>query len=79
MAARGACPTAAPGTRFDVQRHLSAAELVPVAFGRAIDAPHPMSFAFSDTLTHANLLLRQGRLLFEGGRRVTGSTDNDLR
>jgi len=27
-----------------------------------------MGFAFSQALAHANLLLRQGRLAFEGGR-----------
>ena len=41
---------------------------MPVVFGRVIDDPHQMSFAFSEALAHANLLLRQGRLLFEGGR-----------
>lgn len=52
-------------------QRLSAAELVPVVFGRAIDDPHQMSFAFSEALAHANLLLRQGRLAFEGGRYET--------
>ena len=49
-------------------RRLSAAELVPVVFGRVISDPHQMGFAFSEALAHANLLLRQGRLAFEGGR-----------
>lgn len=46
----------------------SAAELVPVVFGRGIDDPHQMGFAFGEALAHVNLLLRQGRLRDVGGR-----------
>jgi len=48
-------------------RRLNAAELVPVVFGRAIEDPHQMSFAFSEALAHANLLRRQGRLSLDEG------------
>ena len=40
----------------------TAVSLVPVVFGRTIDDPHQMGFAFSEALAHANLLLRQGTL-----------------
>ena len=46
----------------------NAAELVPVVFGRTIDDPHQMGFAFSEALAHVNLLLRQGRLDDRDGR-----------
>lgn len=46
----------------------TAADLVPVVFGRAIDDPHQMGFAFGEALAHVNLLLRQGRLGEEDGR-----------
>jgi glyoxylase-like metal-dependent hydrolase (beta-lactamase superfamily II) len=38
------------------------AELVPVIFGRAIDDPHQLTFAFSEALAHVNILVRDGRL-----------------
>jgi glyoxylase-like metal-dependent hydrolase (beta-lactamase superfamily II) len=38
------------------------AELVPVIFGRAIDDPHQLVFAFSEALAHVNILVRSGRL-----------------
>ena len=38
------------------------AELVPVIFGRAIDDPHQLVFAFSEALAHVNMLVRSGRL-----------------
>jgi glyoxylase-like metal-dependent hydrolase (beta-lactamase superfamily II) len=41
---------------------VSAADLVPVVFGRAIDDPHQMSFAFGETLAHVNYLVRSGAL-----------------
>ena len=41
---------------------VSAAALVPVMFGRLIDDPHQMGFAFSEALAHANLLVREGAL-----------------
>ena len=47
---------------------LTAAQLVPVVFGRPIEDPHQMGFAFSEALAHANMLVRQGRLRAEGGR-----------
>jgi glyoxylase-like metal-dependent hydrolase (beta-lactamase superfamily II) len=37
-------------------------ELVPVIFGRTIDDPHQLTFAFSEALAHVNLLVRSGRL-----------------
>ena len=47
---------------------LSAAELVPVVFGRTIDDPHQMGFAFSEALAHANLLVRRNQLRQRMGR-----------
>jgi glyoxylase-like metal-dependent hydrolase (beta-lactamase superfamily II) len=38
------------------------AELVPVIFGRKIDDPHQLVFAFSEALAHVNILVRAGRL-----------------
>ena len=38
------------------------AELVPVIFGRKIDDPHQLVFAFSEALAHVNILVRSGRL-----------------
>ena len=38
------------------------AELVPVIFGRPIDDPHQLVFAFSEALAHVNILVRSGRL-----------------
>lgn len=40
----------------------SVVDLVPVVFGRTIEDPHQMSFAFSEALAHANYLTRLGRL-----------------
>jgi glyoxylase-like metal-dependent hydrolase (beta-lactamase superfamily II) len=37
-------------------------ELVPVIFGRNIDDPHQLVFAFSEALAHVNILVRGGRL-----------------
>jgi len=37
-------------------------ELVPVIFGRNIDDPHQLTFAFSEALAHVNILVRSGRL-----------------
>ena len=42
---------------------LTTFELVPVVFGRPIDDPHQMSFAFGETLAHVNYLLRRGDLV----------------
>ena len=54
-------------------RALSAAELVPVVFGRAIDDPHQMGFAFGEALAHVNLLRRRGRVeRVAGGFRASG-------
>jgi glyoxylase-like metal-dependent hydrolase (beta-lactamase superfamily II) len=39
----------------------SVAELAPILFPRALD-PHQMGFAFSETLAHANRLVRRGEL-----------------
>jgi glyoxylase-like metal-dependent hydrolase (beta-lactamase superfamily II) len=41
---------------------LSTLALVPVVFGRVIDDPHQMSFAFGETLAHVNYLVRRGEL-----------------
>jgi glyoxylase-like metal-dependent hydrolase (beta-lactamase superfamily II) len=38
------------------------ADLVPVIFGRKIDDPHQLVFAFSEALAHVNVLVRSGRL-----------------
>jgi glyoxylase-like metal-dependent hydrolase (beta-lactamase superfamily II) len=38
------------------------AELVPVIFGRRIEDPHQLVFAFSEALAHVNILVRSGRL-----------------
>ena len=45
----------------------TAIELVPVVFGRTIDDPHQMSFAFSETLAHVNYLVRLGELAIRSG------------
>lgn len=47
---------------------LSAAALVPVVFGRTIEDPHQMGFAFSEALAHANLLVRRNALTRVSGR-----------
>ncbi|MEC7257022.1 MAG: MBL fold metallo-hydrolase [Pseudomonadota bacterium] len=43
------------------KRPHSVAELVPILFTRPLD-PHQMSFAFSETLAHANRLIRRGEI-----------------
>ena len=40
------------------------AELVPVIFGRPIDDPHQLVFAFGEALAHINTMIRAGRLRF---------------
>ncbi len=40
----------------------SVVELVPVVFGRVIEDPHQMSFAFGEALAHANYLVRRKEL-----------------
>jgi glyoxylase-like metal-dependent hydrolase (beta-lactamase superfamily II) len=40
----------------------TATDLVPVVFGRAIDDPHQMSFAFGEALAHVNYLVRRKAL-----------------
>ncbi|RBP09180.1 glyoxylase-like metal-dependent hydrolase (beta-lactamase superfamily II) [Roseiarcus fermentans] len=40
----------------------TAAELVPVIFGRPIDDPHQLVFAFGEALAHINAMIRAGRL-----------------
>ena len=40
----------------------SVVELVPVVFGRVIEDPHQMSFAFGEALAHANYLVRRNEL-----------------
>jgi glyoxylase-like metal-dependent hydrolase (beta-lactamase superfamily II) len=52
----------------------SAFDLVPVVFGRRIDDPHQMSFAFSEALAHINYLVRskelESRQTIDGAWRV---------
>ncbi len=38
------------------------AELVPVIFGRRIDDPHQLVFAFGEALAHVNLMIRSGAM-----------------
>lgn len=38
------------------------ADLVPIVFGRAIDDPHQLVFAFGEALAHVNTMVRSGRL-----------------
>ena len=38
------------------------AQLVPIVFGRAIDDPHQLVFAFGEALAHVNTMVRAGRL-----------------
>jgi len=40
----------------------TAADLVPVIFGRNIDDPHQLVFAFGEALAHVNAMIRAGRL-----------------
>ena len=40
----------------------AAIDLVPVVFGRTIDDPHQMSFAFGEALAHVNYLVRRKEL-----------------
>jgi glyoxylase-like metal-dependent hydrolase (beta-lactamase superfamily II) len=40
----------------------TAADLVPVIFGRPIDDPHQLVFAFGEALAHVNAMIRGGRL-----------------
>lgn len=53
----------------------TAAELVPLLFLRALD-PHQMSFAFSETLAHVNMMVRQGRLSWIGNGEVQRAIAN---
>ncbi len=53
---------------------LTAAELVPVVFGRPIEDPHQMGFAFSEALAHINYLERDGRLRAVSGGYVATCT-----
>ncbi len=45
----------------------TAIDLVPVVFGRAIDDPHQMSFAFGEALAHVNYLVRRKALAIRAG------------
>jgi len=45
----------------------TAAELVPVIFGRPIDDPHQLVFAFGEALAHINAMIRAGRLRVASG------------
>ena len=53
-------------------REHSVAELVPVVFGRRIEDPQQMGFAFGEAMAHVNLLVRRGELRAVAGgfRRV---------
>lgn len=46
------------------ERAMTVADLVPVLFPRQLD-PHQMSFAFSETHAHVNLLIHRGNLVSE--------------
>jgi len=46
------------------------ADLVRVVFGRVIDDPHQMTFAFSEALAHANYMIRRGELRI--GKTISG-------
>lgn len=46
----------------------SVAELLPVVFGRMIEDPHQMAFAFSEALAHVNYLCRAGQVRLVNGR-----------
>jgi glyoxylase-like metal-dependent hydrolase (beta-lactamase superfamily II) len=65
------CSAILSATRGD---GLSVIDLVPVVFGRAIDDPHQMSFAFGETLAHVNYLVRRKQALIRvdgnGAKRV---------
>ena len=54
-------------------------ELVPVIFGRAIDDPHQLTFAFSEALAHVNFLVRGGRLRIARAARAWGLRRRDER
>jgi glyoxylase-like metal-dependent hydrolase (beta-lactamase superfamily II) len=45
----------------------AAVELVPVVFGRPIDDPHQMSFAFGEALAHVNYLVKLKALTIRRG------------
>jgi glyoxylase-like metal-dependent hydrolase (beta-lactamase superfamily II) len=45
------------------------AELVPIIFGRKIDDPHQLVFAFGEALAHVNLMIRGGRLRLASSQR----------
>jgi glyoxylase-like metal-dependent hydrolase (beta-lactamase superfamily II) len=57
----------------------TAADLVPVVFGRTIDDPHQMGFAFSEALAHVNFLVRQGALVFRDGGYAAARLDDGRR
>ena len=46
-------------------------ELMPLIFGRPIDDPHQLGFAFSEALAHVNFMCRAGRLNQSDGSYVT--------
>ncbi|HXT05784.1 MAG TPA: MBL fold metallo-hydrolase [Roseiarcus sp.] len=45
----------------------TAIDLLPVVFGRTIDDPHQMSFAFGEALAHVNYLVRRKELAIRPG------------
>ena len=49
-------------------RPTTAAALILTVFGRTIDDPHQMGFAFGEALAHANLLVRREQLRLRAGR-----------
>lgn len=59
------------GAACSVKPH-TVAELVPIVFGRTIDDPHQMGFAFGETLAHVNYMEREGRLRLDGTRYSAG-------
>lgn len=57
------------------ERPHTAAELIPIVFGRTIDDPHQMGFAFSEALAHVNYMERAGILVTEAGRYRAATVD----
>ncbi len=52
--------------------------LVPVMFGRSIDDPHQMSFAFGETLAHVNYLVRRKALAIRPGAGGAWTIERDV-
>jgi glyoxylase-like metal-dependent hydrolase (beta-lactamase superfamily II) len=55
------------------EQPLSAAEVRPLLFNRDLD-PHTLSFAFSETLAHMNMMAREGRIAWESDGEILRAT-----